>query len=305
MTHLDTDGLETFLAVHRYGGFSKAARALHRTQPAISRRLALLELELGAPLFERTMQGTRLSQAGRVLLPLAERALAALGDAERAVRALSREDEGPVALAIVGTLADNKLATALRDLRASHQHIDVSLVTATSRKVSELVIRGEADIGVRYEVDPSVELDSRPLAPEPLAIICAPDHPLAGRRIELLADLREQRWLAFPPAPDRPETSPAHIYGLFLAHRLGEIAWTAVDSLTAQKRLVEAGLGIAMVPKSGITEELATASLACIEVRDAGPSQQITIITRRGGFLSAGSRRLIDLLATTWREGNP
>ena len=70
---LDSEALHTFVTIHRAGGFSVAARRLHRSQPAISRRIALLEEELGAPLFERVAGGVVLSQAGQVLLPYAER----------------------------------------------------------------------------------------------------------------------------------------------------------------------------------------------------------------------------------------
>jgi len=305
MARIDADALETFLAVHRHGGFSAAAKALHRTQPAISRRLALLEQDLGGPLFERMVRGSRLSQAGRVLLPLAEKAVAAMHDAERAVMALTREDAGPVALAVVGTLADGKLTSALRDLRVRHEDLDVSLETATSRRVSERVTSGDADIGLRYGFDPNAELDSRHLAPEPLVIICAPDHRMAGRRIEQLTELRAERWLAFPSAPDRPEASSAHIFGLFFAYGLGEVAWSAVDSLTAQKRLVEAGYGPALVPRSSVTEELARGTLAVIDVADIRPVQPVTIVTRRGGFLSRGAMRLIELLETIYGKTGP
>lgn len=64
---MDSDALNTFLVVHRRGGISNAAKALHRSQPAISRRIALLEQELGVPLFERVAGKTRLSDAGRVM----------------------------------------------------------------------------------------------------------------------------------------------------------------------------------------------------------------------------------------------
>ena len=72
---MDSDALDTFLTVHRKGGISNAAKFLHRSQPAISRRIALLEQELGVPLFERVAGRARLSDAGRVLIPYAERAL--------------------------------------------------------------------------------------------------------------------------------------------------------------------------------------------------------------------------------------
>ena len=102
---MDSDALNTFLTVHRRGGVSNAARALHRSQPAISRRIALLEQELGVPLFERVAGRTKLSDAGRVMVPYAERAVAAAQDAENAIRELTRQNAGPVSLAVVGTLA--------------------------------------------------------------------------------------------------------------------------------------------------------------------------------------------------------
>jgi DNA-binding transcriptional LysR family regulator len=78
---MDSDALLTFLTVHRRGGISSAAKTLHRSQPAISRRIALLEQELGVPLFERIAGRTMLSDAGRVMVPYAERAVAAAQDA--------------------------------------------------------------------------------------------------------------------------------------------------------------------------------------------------------------------------------
>ena len=65
-----------------------------------------------------------------------------------------------------------------------------------------------------------------------------------------LAELHGERWIAFPLVPDRPRVTAAHVFALFQTHGLGEIAWTPVDSPTAQKRLVEAGLGIAFCRKA-------------------------------------------------------
>lgn len=125
--------------------------------------------------------------------------------------------------------------------------------------------------------------------------MCAPDHPRAGRRIRKLADLRGERWVAFPLVPERPEITAAHVFALFQAHGLGEIAWTPVDSLTAQKRLVEAGLGIALLAQSNAADELKSSALKTIAVGDLNASQDVVAVTRRGGFLSAASRRLLDV----------
>ena len=296
---MDAEALATFLAVHRAGGFSRAAERLHRSQPAISRRIALLEAELGAPLFDRAAAGISLSQAGRVLLPYAERALAALEDARAAVRGLAGDDAGPVRMAVVGTLASTGLTRVLQAFAEDHPHVDLRLRTATSAEVSQLVRIGEADLGLRYHADTSGDLAYERIGREPLVVVCAGGHRLAGRRVADLAALRSERWLAFPDVPVRREFAAAHIFALFLARGLSDVAWTAVDSLTAQKRLAEAGFGLALVPESSIAEELAAGSLATIGVGDLDAAQEVIAVTRRDGFLSAAAQRLLALVRET------
>jgi len=239
---MDSDALSTFLVVCHEGGISNAAKWLHRTQPAISRRIALLEQELGVALFERVGGRTILSDAGRVMLPYAERAVAATKDAENAVRALATPNAGPLSLAVVGTLAGERLTRAMKQFATENPAVDLKLRTATSAEVSDLVRRGEATIGLRYDHDRSRDLDSELLCTEPLLVVCSPAHPRASKRVARLADLRNERWIAFPEVPGRREITASHVFALFQTHGLGEVAWTAVDGLTAQKRLVEAGL---------------------------------------------------------------
>ena len=298
---MDSDALNTFLVVHHRGGISNAAKALHRSQPAISRRIALLEQELGIPLFERVAGRTMLSDAGRVLVSYAERAVAATQDAENAVRALARPNSGPVALAVVGTLAGGRLSTIMRRFAGEYPKVNLTLRTATSTEVSDLIRRGEATIGLRYGRDWSGDLDCTRLFAEPLQVVCAPDHPRAGRRVANLAELRQERWIAFPEKPGRREVSASHVFALFQTHGLGEVDWTPVDSLTAQKRLVEAGFGIALLSQSHVAEELGSAAIAAIGVDDLAASHDIVAVTRRGGFLSAASRRLLEIIRVSYR----
>lgn len=297
---MDSDALNTFLMVHRRGGISNAARTLHRSQPAISRRIALLEQELGVPLFERVAGRTMLSDAGRVMVPYAERAVAAAQDAEHAVRALARSNSGPVALAVVGTLAGGRLSTMMKRFASEHPDVNLTLRTATSTEVSELVRRGEATIGLRYDRDRSNDLDYELLATERLQVVCAPDHPRAGGRVARLADLRSERWIAFPEIPGRREITASHVFALFQTHGLGEVEWTPVDSLTAQKRLVEAGLGIALLSESNVAEERRSSAISTIRVGDLSASQDIVAVTRRDGFLSAASRRFLEVVRSSY-----
>jgi DNA-binding transcriptional LysR family regulator len=97
---MDMDQIRTFVAIARTRNFSRAAELLHRSQPAISRRVSLLAQELGIPLFERAGAQITLSEAGGALLPYAETILAAAQDGLEAVRTLDRGDSGRLALAI-------------------------------------------------------------------------------------------------------------------------------------------------------------------------------------------------------------
>ncbi|MBR1129751.1 LysR family transcriptional regulator [Bradyrhizobium iriomotense] len=293
---MDSDALNTFLVVHRRGGISNAAKFLHRSQPAISRRIALLEQELGVPLFERIAGRTRLSDAGRVLIPYAERAVAAAQDAEQAIRALTKQNSGPVSLAVTGTLADGRLSGIMKRFAAENPAVALGLRTATSAEVSDLIRRGEATIGLRYNTDRAGDLACELVLSEPLQVVCASDHPLAGKRVKQLAELRGERWIAFPETRGRREIAAAHVFALFLTQGLGDVEWTAVDSLTAQKRLVEAGFGLALLAQSHVAEELHAGAISTIAVGDLAADQHIVLVSRRGGFLSAAAQRLLETI---------
>ena len=293
---MDAESLRTFLAIHQSGGFSSGAERLARSQPAISRRIALLEEELGAPLFERATGGVVLSQAGRVLLPHAQRVLAALEDCKAAIDALRSGTAGPVSLAAVGTLAGANLTPILKRFSSSYPAVELMLRTATSAEVSELVRSGEVTIGLRYHRDRSADLDCNDIAGERVKIICAPDHPLAGMTVRSLRKLAGERWLAFPNAHRLPETSPDNLFAQFQVLCISELHWTPVDSLTAQKRLVEAGYGLAVLPESAIKDELAAKSLAAIGVTGLQLANPVCVVTRRNAYLSPAAIALIALL---------
>jgi len=222
--------------------------------------------------------------------------VAAALDAENAVRALTRSHSGPIALAVVGTLAGGGLAAIMKRFAREHPDVDLTLRTATSAEVSGLIRRGEATIGLRYDFDRSDDLDYEQLFAEPLQVVCAPDHRLAGERVARLSELKGERWIAFPEVPGRREITASHVFALFQTHGLGEVAWTPVDSLTAQKRLIESGLGIALLAQSNVADELRLSQISTIAVGDLRASHDVVAVTRRGGFLSAASQRLLEIL---------
>ncbi|QYN39374.1 LysR family transcriptional regulator [Pseudonocardia sp. DSM 110487] len=286
---MDIEALRTFIAIHRSGTVTGAAAAVFRSQPAVSRRLALLEKELDVPLFERVPGGVVLSEAGRALLPFAEAVLASVRDAEAAVRAVRSQDSGPVTVALVGTLASTNLTSVLRRFAQRYPAVELTLRTATSKEVSDLVRRADVTVGLRYSADPAPELECETLYSERLVIAAPPER--AGTRIATLSALAGERWLAFPERPG--DASSGSVRRVMDAAGVPESQILRIDSLTAQKRLVEAGFGIALVPDSSIQEELAAGSLVALEVGDLDVGLPVTLVTRRGGYLSAATRTLL------------
>jgi len=287
--------IQTFVAIAELGGFTRAGRRLHRSQPAISRRLGILEQELGAPMFERLRGRARLTEAGRTFLRHAEAALASLRDGQEAVRGLQAGIEGAVSLALVGTLADAHIVDALRQFAQRSKGVRLELRTASSREVTDLVRRGEAMLGLRYFSSDRPELECSDAGSEAMLVVAAPGHRLAGRRVRGPRLLADERWIGFPPTPGERDSGQVLARQLIRAG-LEDADVTLIDSLTAQKRLAQAGFGLALVPESSVRDELRRGALVALDIPAMRTAIPITAIHRRNGYLSPAAKGLLALL---------
>ena len=300
---MELDHVEAFLAIARSGGFARGSAALHLSQPAASRRIKLLEGELGAPLFDRLGRGVALTEAGHAVLPHAQAMLASMRDGIEAVGAVRTPGQGAVTLALVGTLASSSLTERLSLLCGQFPRLDLRLRTGLSAEVSALVLRGDAALGLRYETDPDPGLASVVIGQERLVAVCPPGHPLAAGRTDLRAALAGQRWLAFPTGPAGPgDPYVAALRQLLAAHGLGNAEILPIDSLTAQKRMAEAGFGLAILPESSLDEELRSGTLRVIDVPGLTATIPVALIRRRNAFATGAAQALTAALTDWPRE---
>jgi DNA-binding transcriptional LysR family regulator len=299
MSLMDMDQIRTFVTVARGRSFSGAATALHRSQPAISRRIELLEREFDVPLFDRLRGGVVLTDAGAAFLPYAEIVLATAQDGAEALRAGRQGDAGKISLALVGTLANAALTNVLRQFGRKYPKVRLDLRTATSREVEELVQRGEATLGLRYATGSNSGVVSEVITQERMVVVANPDHPLANGRRHQPGKLASERWVAFPTRYAR-ESFVQFLQRKLLAVGLEDVEIIPIDSLTAQKRLVEAGFGIALLAESGIQEELKSGTLKVVNVPALQASIPIALVYRRNGYLSAAARSLMSMIKTSW-----
>ncbi len=299
---MELDEVQAFVAIVRSGGFTRASATLHLSQPAISRRVRLLEQELGAPLFERLGRGVVLTDAGRAFMPHAEALLASMRDGIDAVGALRGTSQGAVTLAVVGTLASTTLTQRLRQFREAYPGIDLRLRTALSAEVSALVLRGDAALGLRYDVDPNPGLVSSTIHQEPLVPVCSAHHRLARMRSVPPHALAGERWIGFPPRPGAASEPYSLAFEQLLAARgLGAAEIVPIDSLTAQKRMVEAGFGLALLPRSSLDEEFRAGTLCALRVPAMRVTIPVVLIHRQRAFQSGATRALTAMLAA-WPE---
>ena len=295
---MELDHVEAFVAVARLGSVSRATSVLHLSQPAISRRLHLLEDELGVPLFDRLRTGVRINDAGRVFMRHADAMLASMRDGVDAVNALRDVQTGVVTLALVGTLASTPLTDRLRRFAEKYPRVDLRLRTALSAEVSALVVSGQASLGLRYGADADPHLVSTIVNQERLIPVCATGHRLARMTRVSARALARERWLAFP-SHSTPAREP---YTASLTERLAANGLSAseivhVDSLTAQKRMIEAGFGLGLLPESSVTEELRAGTLLALKVTGLRARIPVALLYRQRAFQSRATKTLVSLLS--------
>lgn len=289
--------IEAFVAIADHGAFTRAVDKLGISQPAISRRIDLLEMELGAALFERLRTGVRLTDAGEAFLPFALRVLADLRDGADAVTELANGDCGAVTLAVVGTLASTSLLERLRIFRTDHPGIQLRLQTANSDGVSRLVRSGEVQLGLRYFDDPSTALETTQVTEETLVIVSATDSMIVPPTALRPSDLTGVPWVTFPVgsgSSGEPFTKAMdrHLTGMGFA----DAERIVIDSLTAQKRMIEADFGIGMVAESAVSEERRLGTLRVLDIEGFEGSVPVYMILRAGGYQGAAMKRLIAAL---------
>ncbi len=178
-----------FLRYLRRAGFSNAVAILHLSQPVAGRRIALLEESFGGALFERERDGVSPTSAGASFLPHALAVKAATRVALEAVQTHLQPAQVPRRLAMVGTLAGTALRRRLTALRRGDPHRCLHLRTARGAEVRQLVLGGEAHLGLRYFPDPNPDLVWLPCREERMVVVGGPQLDLPDKGTLSVGDL--------------------------------------------------------------------------------------------------------------------
>jgi DNA-binding transcriptional LysR family regulator len=285
---MDLAQLEAFLAVIREGSFSAAAKALHRTQPAISQTIRRLEDEVGRPLFDRASRRGVLTDAGRVLAVHAERlvnfrtqALAALDD----VRQLRT---GRLTVA-ANELTCLYLLPVLHEFRRVYPDVHITIQRALASRIPSQVIDYGADLGVVTFRPEGEALLSIVVYLDELAFVVPPSHPLAQRDRVSIAELARESFVAHHVASPYREK----VIETFHKKRVTLRMPVEMPTIDAIKKFVAMGNGVALLPAIAVEGELVRGELVRVQVPDLAFERKLRLVHRREAALSHAAQAFL------------
>jgi DNA-binding transcriptional LysR family regulator len=291
--------LEAFVAAAQRGSISRAAQALFLTQPSLTQRVRALELDLGQQLLVRAGRGVRLTPAGRMFLPRAEAALAALRRAAEEIKTLSTVEGGRLALAAAEDAATYVLPAPLGRFCREHPSVDLALHTGESLAMAALVAGERAELAVVTRSVPLPELTAKLLHEERLVPVVASDHPLAAQERVSLESFAVAGLVTREPESDLSEL----VMGLFEQHGLTPRLLARASSTEVVKRLIAAGVGVGLLPELSIADGLASGRLTVLRLEKArAPRRGLWLVQREGEPLSTVADAFLRLLIA---EGLP
>ncbi len=285
---MDISSYTAFLAVAEHASFSQAAERLHLTQPAVSKRIALLEESLGVPLFDRLGRRVALTEAGRALRPVAERILSDVRETRQVIANLSREISGPLSVVTSHHIGLRRLPPILKDYTRRHPAVRLDLAFMDSEQACQAVERGEFELGVvTLPVRPAPTLEAIPLWEDALVIATAPDHPLARRGQVSLDELGSHP--AILPAVG---TYTRTIIEAPILQRHGALdVILETNYLETIRTMVAIGLGWSALPRVMLGEDVVEVPVEGLDIH-----RTLGIVRHAGRSVSNASRALAALL---------
>jgi DNA-binding transcriptional LysR family regulator len=293
--NFDLADLRAFVAVAEMNSFRAAATALHLSQPAISRRIEKLEAALGIRLFERTTRRIALTAVGRDFSHKARSLLDDLENSLLSMREVAASQMGEVVIACVPSAAYYFLPKVLAEYHQQYPRIRVRIIDDSANGVLASVTRGEAEFGINITGNQEPDIDFQGILTESFVVACRHDHPLASRSTVSWAEIGQYDYMTV----DRSSGNRL-LLDLALAHTSLNLAWCyEARHVSTLIGLVEAGLGIAVVPRLSMPAD-EHPTLTSVSLTDPTVERMVGLVRRRGRELTPSALHLYQLIESTW-----
>lgn len=285
---MDLFQLETFLAVVREGSFSRAAKKLFRTQPAVSQTVRKLEDEVGEPLFDRSSREGLLTDAGQVLLDYAQRLLNMRSEALLALDELRELQAGKLSIA-ANEFTCLYLLPVLNEFRRLHPLVKITIQRSLASRIPGELLSHNAELGVLSFRPEDPVLRSIVVYRDELAFVVPRNHPLAGARQVNVRQLGAEYFVAHNvPSPYRNK-----VLETFRKRRVPLHMPVELPTIEAIKKFVAAGNGVALIPLICVEPELARGELVRVPARELRFDRKLRIVYRRHASLSHAAQAFL------------
>lgn len=287
---MDLFQLHTFLAVAREGSFSRAAKALHRTQPAISQTIRKLEDEIGESLFDRSSRDGILTDAGIVLRDYSERLLNLRGETLTALEELRKLQAGKLSLA-ANEFTCLWLLPVLDEFRRIYPLVKITVQRSLGSRIPQELVNHNAEIGVLTFRPEDSELSSIVVYCDELAFVVPPRHPLAHTKNVTIRQLGAESFVAHNVSSSYRK----RVIETFQKRRVPLNMPVELPTLDAIKKFVAAGNGVALLPRLSVEPELTRGELVAVSVPELHFERKIRLVHRKNGAMSHAGRAFLQV----------
>jgi DNA-binding transcriptional LysR family regulator len=293
MAHtFDPVTLRLFVAVCEERNIARTAEREAIVASAVSKRIAAIEAEVGAPLLVRGRRGIEPTAAGQTLLRQAREVLSTMARMHAELSDFATGAQGSVRIVAAPSVLAEQLGDDIGAFLQSHPRVRVSVDERVSPEIVKAVREGAADLGVLWNASDMSGLATLPYRRDRLCLATPLGHPLAKRRRIAFADALAHVTVSVAPAGmmDRLLQREAARLGKQLVSRV------QVSGMDAAARIVAAGLGPAILPREAVQQHAASARLALVPLTDAWAERRFLICHRADGSVSATTRLLAEAL---------
>lgn len=292
--------LRHFHTVAETGSFTRASRELLLTQPAVSNQIRKLEEDLGQKLFERQGRGVQLTRAGEILYAHTRKIFQQLREAEGILEDLKSLETGNLSLGTVDVISIYVLPKIFRDFHEKYPRVEISIEVDNSTNISRGVLEGEFDLGFVTLPVEDKSLVSIPIYQDRMLVIAPTGHPLADKKIVSLADLEQTTLIIYK----KGSVTRKIIEGIFEKEGRTLMPDMEIDRPEAMKRLVEAGLGVSILPEMSVVRELKEGALISLQTGKIHFERELGLIYRKGQFFSPSAAAFLEILKSAIHPDN-
>lgn len=295
--------LKVFHAVAKLLSFTKAAEALHMTQPAVTFQVRQLEEYFNTRLFDRTHNKVNLTPAGKNVYEFAERIFDLYDEMENSVRELTGEISGALTIGASTTIAEYMLPTLLGQFKAKYPDINIRLKVSNSEGIVSMVEHNVIDLGVVEASVSNKNLIVEKCHDDQLVVAAPPGHELG----KLNAPIKPENLKAYPFICREEGSGTREVIMEYLKdNSINETEMNfclELGSPESLKGAVEAGMGVSILSRSTIDKELKLGTLQQIEL-DPPLNRQFSFVRQRQKFRVRVMEELLDF-AKTYCESDP